>query len=160
MQLLAWTIVLTSQGIPFLFEGTGLLSSKHGIDNSFQSGDSVNAIEWGKEKARLRDVEYLKELIKLRREHPAFRMSTAVQVAKDIHFEPAPAGCIVYTLNGADVHDSWRKIWVVLNGTGEGQKMPIPRGYQAGFGVVKDALMPTADPSVTVPAYGAVIFYH
>ena len=90
MQRLAWTIVLTSQGIPFLFEGTEFLHSKSGIDNSYNASDSINEIRWGVEKERMRDVEYLRSLIRLRREHPAFRMTSAAQIAADIHFAAAP----------------------------------------------------------------------
>jgi pullulanase len=128
MQRLAWTIVLTSQGIPFLYEGTEFLHSKRGIDNSYNAGDSINEIRWGVEKERLRDVEYLKSLIRLRREHPAFRMTSAAQIARSLRFEETPAGCIVYMLDGAAVHDSWSKIFIAFNGTGARKKIHVPPG--------------------------------
>jgi pullulanase len=46
MQKLALSIVLTAQGISFLHAGTEFLRSKHGIENSFNAGDSINAIDW------------------------------------------------------------------------------------------------------------------
>ena len=159
MQLLALTIVLTSQGIPFLSEGTEFLHSKRGIDNSFQSGDSLNAIDWRVEKARERDVEYLKTLIRMRQEHPAFRMTSAAQIAANIHFEAAPAGCIVYTLDGAAVHDSWGKIWVAFNGKGEAQHLSKPSGYHGFIVGVSNEIMPTGDDTVVLPGYSAAIFY-
>ncbi len=46
MQKLALSIVLTSQGISFLHAGTEFLRSKKGVENSFNSPDSINAIDW------------------------------------------------------------------------------------------------------------------
>jgi pullulanase len=157
MQRLAWTIVLTSQGIPFLYEGTELLHSKRGIDNSYNSGDSVNAIDWGVEKERLGDVAYLRSLIRLRREHPAFRMMSAAEIAGDIHFAIAPPGCIVYTLDGAAVHDRWNRIFVAFNGTSEPQRMIVPAGQWRA--ALDGGAVPWGDGSVTVEGYSAAILY-
>ena len=157
MQRLAWTIVLTSQGIPFLFEGTELLHSKRGIDNSFQSGDSINEIDWGAEKDRLDDVRYLRTLIQMRRDHPAFRMTSAAQIAKNIHFEPAPAGCIGYTIDGSAMHDRWSRICIVLNGTAETQSVALPAG--AWQQVLPGPSGPTVSGTVTVGGHNAVILY-
>jgi pullulanase len=121
MQRLALTIVLTSQGIPFLSEGTELLRSKNGIDNSYNAGDSINAIDWSTKQQHLPLVHYVQGLIQMRREHPAFRMTTAEQISRYLHFETAPPGCIAYTLNGAAVGDSWKSIYVAFNGTGSPQ---------------------------------------
>ena len=77
MHKLALSIVLTSQGISFLHAGTEFLRSKKGHENSFNAGDSINAIDWSL-KTKNKDVfEYVKALIKMRKEHPAFRMKTA-----------------------------------------------------------------------------------
>ena len=149
MQRLAWTMVLTSQGIPFLYEGTEFLFSKKGIDNSYNRGDSVNAIDWGVEKERAEDVDYLKMLITLRRGHPAFRMTSAAQIAANIHFEEGPEGCIVYTIDGAAVHDKWSKILVAFNGTGLQRRLALPAGKWVS----------AVGGATTVEAYSAVILY-
>jgi pullulanase len=159
MQRLAWTIVLTSQGIPFLFEGTEFLHSKRGIDNSFEAGDSINEIHWGVEKERLGDVAYLQSLIRLRREHPAFRMTSAVQIAADIHFETAPEGCIVYTINGGAVHDRWSKIWIAFNGTGVTQRLAVPSGLHVFQVGAVNGRRPLGDGFVDLPEYCAAIYY-
>jgi pullulanase len=159
MQLLALTIVLTSQGIPFLYEGTELLHSKRGIDNSYNAGDSINAIDWGVEKERMREVGYLALLIRMRQTHPAFRMTTAAQIAANIHFEAAPAGCIIYTINGAAVKDSWSQIWIAFNGAGVMQRLTVPSGLRAfQVGAVNER-GPSADGFVDLPGYCAAIYY-
>jgi pullulanase len=159
MQRLALAIVLTSQGIPFLYEGTEFLHSKQGIDNSYNRGDSINEIRWGAEKERARDVEYLQQLIQLRREHPAFRMTSAAQIAANIHFETAPEGCIVYTIDGAAVHDLWSKIWIAFNGNGQLQDIPWP----AGFNLLpkgplnQNVVTREGSGSITIPGYSWII---
>ena len=118
MQKLALSIVLTSQGISFLHAGTEFLRSKQGNDNSFNAGDEINAIDWDL-KTKNKDVfECVKELIGIRKAHPAFRMRTAEQISKNIRFlDNMPAGMIAYTINGMAVGDRWSNILVVLNGT-------------------------------------------
>ena len=156
MQRLAWTIVLTSQGIPFLYEGTELLFSKRGIDNSFNAGDSINEIRWGAKKERMEDVGYLKMLIRLRRGHPAFRMTSAAQIARNIHFETAPEGCIAYTLNGAAVGDKWRKIYVAFNGTGSRKSIHFPPGtWSRAFGEA----MPEGHGHLGLGPYESLVLY-
>lgn len=120
MQKLALSIVLTSQGIAFLHAGTEFLRTKKGVENSFESPDSINAIDWSLKSKNKYVFEYVKALIKMRKEHPAFRMQTGKQIASNIKFlEGMPAGVIAYTINGAAVGDKWRKVFVAFNGTGK-----------------------------------------
>ncbi|HET6994450.1 MAG TPA: type I pullulanase [Chitinophagaceae bacterium] len=126
MHKLALSIVLTSQGISFLHAGTEFLRTKKGNDNSYNAGDDINAIDWDL-KTKNKDVfDYVKALIRLRKEHPAFRMQTSEQVASQISFiDKLPAGTIAYTINGSAVGDRWSKILVVLNGNTTAQDLPI-----------------------------------
>ncbi len=117
MQKLALSIVLTSQGISFLHAGTEFLRSKKGIENSYNSPDSINEIDWNLKTINKDVFDYVRQLIKMRRAHPAFHMQTAEQVQKNISFdEVAPAGVISYEINGAAIGDSWKKIQVWFNG--------------------------------------------
>lgn len=120
MHLLSLSIVLTSQGVTFLHAGTEILRTKRGVENSFNAGDSINAINWN-DKSQYKDVyDYVKGLIKMRKEHPAFRMHTQSQIARFIRFdEQTPKGVVAYEINGAAVGDSWNKIRVMYNGSAE-----------------------------------------
>ena len=128
MHKLALSIVLTSQGISFLHAGTEFLRSKKGNENSYNAGDSINAIDWGL-KTKNKDVfDYVKALIKMRKEHPAFRMRTTKEIAANLVFlEKLPAGLIGYTINGESVKDSWKKIKIYFNGTGISQTMQLDK---------------------------------
>ncbi len=129
MYKLAHSIVLTSQGISFLHAGTEFLRSKQGNENSFNAGDGINAIDWSL-KAKNKDVyDYVKGLIAIRKKHPAFRMTDSKQIAANIRFESnLPAGIVAYSINGAAVKDSWKKVFVVYNGSGSQQSIKLPPG--------------------------------
>lgn len=143
MHKLALSIVLTSQGIAFLHAGTEFLRSKKGVENSFESPDSINQIDWSL-KTKNKDVfDYVKALVHMRRSHPAFRMASAKQIVADIHFiEKLPAGMVAYTINGEAVGDEWKKVLVIYNGNENPQFLKLPgKGwnyYIKGNLVVKD----------------------
>ncbi len=131
MHKLALSIVLTSQGISFLHAGTEFLRTKQGIENSFNAGDSINAIDWNLKTVNKDVVNYVKSLIAMRRQHPAFRMTRAEDIAQNIHFRNnAPEGTVIYELNGAAVGDSWSKITVVFNGTGDSREIMLEGQWQ------------------------------
>jgi pullulanase len=162
MQKLALAIVLTSQGIPFLHAGTEFLRSKKGNENSYNAGDSINAIDWSL-KSKNKDItEYVKALIQLRKEHPAFRMTTTDQIISNLEFlTNLPGGVVAYTLKGEAVQDKWSKIIVAFNGTAKAQVISIPAGYWS------KALPGSYDPlahisvvgTLSIPPYNCRILY-
>ena len=128
MHMLALSIVLTSQGISFLHAGTEFLRSKKGVENSFNAGDSINAINWF-DKADNSDVfQFVRGLIAMRRDHPAFRMVTAEQIASNITFEQVGDGLVSFTINGESVGDDWKKVRVIYNSRTEPVKIPLQSG--------------------------------
>ncbi|HWR93685.1 MAG TPA: type I pullulanase, partial [Flavobacterium sp.] len=71
MHRFANTIVLTSQSIPFLHCGVEMKRTKMGVENSYKSPDSINKIDWNWKNENLDLVNYYKNLISLRKNHPA-----------------------------------------------------------------------------------------
>ena len=135
MHELAYAIVLTAQGASFLHAGTEFLRTKNGVENSFDKGDLVNGIDWDLKTKNNASYQFIKNLVQIRRAHPAFRMQTAQQIAAHLNFENnQPAGIIAYTINGAAVGDSWKKIWVAFNGSQNPQTLTLPKGsWKVGF---------------------------
>jgi pullulanase len=120
MDKLAMSIVLTSQGISFLHAGTEFLRTKKGVENSFESPDSINAIDWSLKTKNKEVFEYIKGLIKMRREHPAFRMNDVEKIKTNIVFiDKGQKDVVMYMVNGQNVKDTWKKILVILNGSKE-----------------------------------------
>ena len=129
---LAQTIVFTSQGTPFMFAGEEVFRDKKGVHNSYKSPDSVNAIDWN-QKARYRDqFDYYKNLIALRKAHPAFRMTSAEQIAKHLKFDKINSdrqpNLISYSLTDHANGDEWKEIKVVFNGADHAQTVSIKKG--------------------------------
>lgn len=129
MYKLALSIVLTSQGISFLHAGTEFLRSKKEVENSYNSPDSINAIDWDLKTKEKRTFEYVKQLIKMRKDHPAFRMTNAEAIRNNITFlDNMPDGVIGYSINGLAVRDSWKKILVYFNGSQGRRSLRLPTG--------------------------------
>jgi len=131
MHKLALSIVLTSQGICFLHAGTEFLRSKKGVENSFESSDSINAIDWDQKTKHQEVVDYIKALVKMRKEHPAFRMMTRNQLVKAINFNngiQTPPGMLSYSINGSFSNDNWKRLFVVFCGKPVRSLTPLPPG--------------------------------
>ncbi|MFI7237388.1 alpha-amylase family glycosyl hydrolase [Streptomyces cyaneofuscatus] len=82
MHRLGTGIVLTSQGIPFFYEGDEFQHSKvvngdyEAAKNSYEAGDNVNAVQWGEKTANAATFRYYKDAIALRRSTPALRLDS------------------------------------------------------------------------------------
>lgn len=126
---LAQTIVFTSQGTPFMFAGEEVFRDKKGVHNTYQSPDSVNAIDWTLKNKNAEQFNYYRELIKLRKAHPAFRMTTAEAVAKHIVFDNVKGDNLIsYSLIDNANGDSWKEIKLVFNGSTEDREVKIKKG--------------------------------
>ncbi len=129
MHKLANTIVLTSQGIPFLHAGVEMKRTKNGEHNSFNKPDSVNRIDWDWKFENRDLVDFYKGLISLRKSHPAFRMTTREMINKNLLFLPVNDPLIVaYQLKNHANHDPWSQILVVFNGSEDLKQIDIPDG--------------------------------
>ena len=161
MYKLALSIVLTSQGIPFLHAGTEFLRSKKGVENSFESPDSINAIDWNLKSKNIDVYEYVKELIHIRKSHPAFRMKTGNEIATHIQFiENLSDGIVAYHINGAAVGDSWKNIFVILNGSGKERHIPLSKGtWTISIFNNRKANNNKAEGSFTVTPYSCAVLY-
>lgn len=159
MQKLALGIVLTSQGIAFIDEGSDFCRTKNGNNNSYNAGDEVNALDW-KRKLEYRDVfEYVRGLISLRKSHAAFRMSDDEMVRKSITFFASP-NTVSFTINGSSSGDPWSSIFVAYNGEPKSQSVNLPAGTWA---IVVDsknagvATLRTAIGSLEMPPYSMIV---
>lgn len=159
---LAQTVVFTSQGVPFMQAGEEVMRDKKGVHNSYQSPDSINAIDWTR-KAQHADVfEYYKGLIALRKAHPAFRMGNADLVRKHLEFLPVDGSNLVaYRLKEHAGGDSAEDIIVVYNARRQPAKVVIPQGKYTIVcrdGVINLAGLGTVFGSeAVVPAQSALI---
>ncbi len=126
---LAQTIVFTSQGTPFMFAGEEIFRDKKGVHNSYKSPDSINAIDWSLKQKNAEQYEYYRQLIALRKAHPAFRMTTTEQVAKHIVFDNVKEPNLVsYSIKDSANGDVWKEIKLVFNGSKEAREIKVKKG--------------------------------
>lgn len=127
--MLAGALILTSQGVPFLHSGIEFCRSKNGNGNSYKSPDAVNQISWAR-KAAYNDVfTYYRQLIQLRKNHPAFRIPDAERMRNNLDFcTQYQIGVVSYCLKGNAVDDTWGRIIVIFNGNDKTVAIPLPEG--------------------------------
>lgn len=126
---LAQTIVFTSQGTPFMFAGEEVFRDKKGVHNSYKSPDSINAIDWSLKSKNADQFRYYQELIKLRKAHPAFRMTTADEIARNIVFDKVKEpNLISYSIKNNANGDNWNEIKLIFNGSDEARDVNVGKG--------------------------------
>ena len=128
LDLLAQTAVFTSQGVPFMLAGEEVLRTKQGVHNSFESPDSINRIDWANKTRYPQVFNYYKNLIQLRKNHPAFRLGSADLVRKHLEFLRTPKGVVAFRLKDNAGGDTWRNVIVVLNTLKQKQSITVPKG--------------------------------
>ena len=136
MNKMAAAIVLTSQGIAFIHAGDEFARTKVNADgslneNSYNSPDSVNRLDWNR-KIQYKDLfNYYKGLIELRKSHKAFRMNTTTDIQNNLEFLQKgknfkEENVVAYTINGKDVGDEWDNIAVIFNANNEEVEVTLP----------------------------------
>lgn len=116
---LAGAAVLLSQGIPFIEGGSEIGRTKFGNHNSYNAGDDINGYDW--ERAiQFSDVhDAYRDLIRLRKSEPGFRLATASSVRQQVEFlheNETPQNVAVYR-----VFSGSKTFFIVFNGN----KMPV-----------------------------------
>lgn len=161
---LAQTVVFTSQGIPFIYAGEEVMRDKQGVDNSYNSSDAVNAIDWRRKTTNADVFTYYKRLIDLRKSHPAFRMGDAEMVRKHLEFLPVDGkNLIAFRLKDHANGDRWGEIIVAFNSRNALARLAVPVGKYTV--VCKDGVIDTrglgtqSGAEVIIPAQSALIMY-
>lgn len=164
LDLLAQTAVFTSQGVPFMLAGEEMLRDKKGVHNSFASPDSINEFNWDNLKQHPQVFEYYRDLIGLRKHHPAFRLASADAVRSHLEFIATGDCLVAFRLKDLEGIDTWREIVVILNANRAAVPVTVPEGeYTVACcnGVISEAGigMPVKGSEVVVPRQSAMILY-
>ncbi len=128
MNKLAQTAVLVSQGMSFLYGGEELYRTKRGIDNSYQSPDSINIIPWENKSEYYDLFEYYKQMIAIRRAHKGFRLGSAEAVKEHVEFLDADNDqVIIYRIKDLEGIDTAKSLLVILNGSDKTVTCDLPK---------------------------------
>jgi len=161
---LGYLALLTSQGVPFMQGGEEFARSKGGDNNSYKSPDSVNQVDWSLKKRNLDLFTYVRDVIALRKAHPAFRIRTRQEMQARLKFVDVPNNnkVLMFTINGEGVPgETWKNICVILNGDDRGTDVSLPAGEWT-VATDKDGAVSTSRPAageVSIsPRSGLVLF--
>jgi len=117
MMKLGYLALFTAQGIPFIHGGEEFARTKKGHENSYNAPDDINQVDWSLKQQNRSLFNYVRDLIALRKAHPAFRMRAKEQIAawQKFHNNGDP-NLVMYTIDSANVPgESWKQVCVILN---------------------------------------------
>lgn len=123
---LATSIVLLSQGVPFIHGGQEFLRTKAGVANSYQSPDEINQFEWERVTTFQESVAYVKGLIALRKSEYLFRLHTHEEI--DTHFTMLSEN---FNIVAFSLTNSEKKYIVIFNGNRSDTIFRIQKGKYA-----------------------------
>ena len=186
LQRLALTLLLTSQGIPVLHAGMEFLRTKEvpdewlkqgGIDkcvtdpvtkrqfchDSYKAGDLLNGLNWEKAWEEQASINYVRYLIKLRKERPGLRMEAGSTIRRALTFLADSEGILAWQIDGTAAGDPQFTLLVAANSQSKPANIDLPKGdwrflaesaspatWEAGTG-------PELTQSLTIPEKGAIL---
>lgn len=171
IDLLAQTAVFTSQGVPFILAGEEMMRDKKGVHNSFNAPDSVNQFAWSNLQSYPQVFKTYKDLIRLRKNHPAFRLATGDKVRRHLEFLPTEDAqgkkqdCLVaFRLKDLQGIDTWKNIIVIYNFNKAEKTVSIPEGIYTvaccGGVINEEGLGSVNGAKVSVQGQSALILYN
>ena len=143
MQKLAGAIILCSQGIAFLHAGVEFCRTKKGIENSYNSPDEINRLEWKRKKDYEDVFSYYCLLIHLRRQIPAFRFPYSGDICNHLHFSPVyKMGMISYLIRDFENSYHWDRLFIIFNASRKIQEVEFPESAKWFKVVEEDCFQP------------------
>ena len=105
-----------------------MLRDKKGVHNSYNSPDSINELNWNNPLRYPQVFSYYKNLIALRKNHPAFRLGKTQLVQKHLEFLPTQGCLVAYRLKDNAGGDAWKNIIVIFNANKDVRQVTVPDG--------------------------------
>ena len=167
MNNLAAAIYLTAEGVPFMQAGEEMLRTKVNSDgsfneNSYNSGDSVNAIDYTtlSDETYAAVFEYYKGLIAFRKAHSVLRLQTAEEVAQYVTELDTDSHAVGFSITGGPEDETAEAMILYFNANNEPVSLTLPEGEwdvyvndsKAGTEVIE-----TVSGEITIPAISAFV---
>lgn len=86
MNKLAFSIIFTSFGIPFMHEGNEFMRTKDTVTNTYNAPITMNAIDWEFKEVNYNFYRYIKDLIRLRKQMKVFSEYSSSDILANFHF--------------------------------------------------------------------------
>lgn len=93
-------LVILAFGVPFIHSGQEFLRTKQGVENSYNSGDEINGIDWERKDSYSKLVQIMRDLITIRKTYPIFRIDSVQEIAEsyEVVEELTTSNTITYRL--------------------------------------------------------------
>lgn len=166
---LSLALVLLAQGVPFLQLGQDFMRSKpkplldepqaiheRYDENSYKSPDFTNSIKWQRKQEQYDVFGYCRELVRLRRDNPLFRLRTADEIREKLMFLPTDINStIAYKLE-----DESKCLVVAINPCKEPSGLTLPEGcfFVRLSPDARSYNFPLSNSRVSIPPISAIVF--
>lgn len=123
MHKLATSIVMLAHGTPFIHAGQEWARTKGGDHNSYMSPDSVNQFDWDRVLKYKDNVDYFRQLIKIRKGYDVFNLKEYSQI-NEVFEEIAKSNDLVaYKLENGD-----KDLYIAHNANRQSTKVEVENG--------------------------------
>ncbi|MGL4382304.1 MAG: type I pullulanase, partial [Bacilli bacterium] len=124
---LALSIVVLAQGVSLLHGASEFFTSKQGIENSYNAGSKVNMFDWHLMIKNKNYVDYIKELIKIKKYLKVFSLSN-IETIKAHVFVDVRGNIIEYSLVNVE-NAPYQNVKVIFNISGEEVNYQLDNSY-------------------------------
>ncbi|RKD68772.1 pullulanase [Sinobaca qinghaiensis] len=93
MHRLASSIVILSQGVPFLHAGQEFYRTKHEVENSYKSPIWINQLDWEQKNRNAESINYIKNLLEIRKKYAVLRLDSKEAVRSAFEVLSTENGC-------------------------------------------------------------------
>nr|WP_316612037.1 type I pullulanase [uncultured Ruminococcus sp.] len=152
-----YTLLLTSQGIPFMTAGSEFGRTKKGDHNSYKSSDSINQIDWNRVKQMSGLASYYKGLLQIRKNYTPLHSSAIIKPS----FQSNYGDVVAYTYTNTKAAE-WKYLAVLVNGGSQAYSINLPTSNwtivaSTDGGAGLKSLGTVSGSSVSVPAKGSLV---
>ncbi len=123
-QKLATSMVLLSEGVPFIHAGQEFYRTKQGVENSFESPDEINVLDWSLRDTHKKDIDYFKSLIAFRKKHPLFKLKSNSELSTNTDVVVLASKSLMMTLSNGE------SIIVIFKPKETPETIVLPMGYE------------------------------
>ncbi|WP_314010506.1 type I pullulanase [Pseudostreptobacillus hongkongensis] len=128
MQAIATSIVLCSQGIPFIHAGQEFFRTKFGIENSYKSSDEINKFDFERAQKYQEYVNYFSDLIKYRSSNDLFKLGNFDVIEEKIDIIRFDYESLIFSIDN--------KLLIAVNVSKDTKSFNIPDNYKGNYRVI------------------------
>ncbi|MCX7771566.1 MAG: type I pullulanase [Clostridia bacterium] len=114
-QKLGTGLIFVSQGISFLHAGHEFFRTKNGSKDSYMSPDSVNQLDWDRKDLFQNNVNYVRDMIALRKQLKPLRFNTKKEILEHVSLKALPNDVIIYSIDNIKDYCEYSELLIMVN---------------------------------------------